>query len=69
MLTGALAARNVLGANHDIWNVNIERSYHEEFSGEKQSAASAVALNNLRANPIGEGNRGSQSTSRCHWPR
>jgi hypothetical protein len=31
ILTGALAARNVLGGSHDIWNVNLERSYHEEF--------------------------------------
>ena len=31
MLTGALAARNVNGGIHDIWNVNLERSYHEEF--------------------------------------
>jgi protoporphyrinogen oxidase len=31
MLTGALAARNVFGGRHDTWNVNLERSYHEEF--------------------------------------
>ena len=32
MLTAILAARNVFGARHDVWNVNIERSYHEEFT-------------------------------------
>ena len=33
LLTGApaMAARNILGENHDVWNVNVERSYHEEF--------------------------------------
>lgn len=31
MLTAMLAARNVLGAEHDVWSVNVERSYHEEF--------------------------------------
>lgn len=31
MLTAMLAAQNVLGANHDVWSVNVERSYHEEF--------------------------------------
>lgn len=31
MLTGLLAARNILGENHDLWNVNTERSYQEEF--------------------------------------
>lgn len=31
MLSAMLAARNILGANHDVWEVNVERSYHEEF--------------------------------------
>ena len=31
MLTAMLAARNLLGERHDVWNVNVERSYHEEF--------------------------------------
>lgn len=35
MLTGVLAAKNVLGENHDLWNVNTERSYHEEFTKEE----------------------------------
>jgi hypothetical protein len=25
-----LAADNVLGADHDLWNVNTDRSYYEE---------------------------------------
>ena len=32
MLTAMLAVRNLLGEEHDIWNVNVERSYHEEVS-------------------------------------
>lgn len=35
MLSAMLSARNVLGENHDIWNVNVERSYHEEFEVRK----------------------------------
>lgn len=31
MLTGFLAARNLLGEKHDLWDVNTERSYYEEF--------------------------------------
>ena len=31
MLTGILAARNILGEKHDLWQVNTERSYYEEF--------------------------------------
>ncbi len=32
MLTGLLAARNVAGANHDVWAVNVEDAYHEVVS-------------------------------------
>ena len=39
MLTAMLAARNILGESHDIWNVNVERSYHEDFTvSEKKDA-------------------------------
>ncbi len=31
MLAGLLAAENIMGANHNLWRVNTERSYHEEF--------------------------------------
>jgi protoporphyrinogen oxidase len=30
MLTAMLAVENLLGAQHDIWSVNVERAYHEE---------------------------------------
>jgi protoporphyrinogen oxidase len=35
MLTAMLAVKNILGENHDLWNVNTERSYHEEFTTEE----------------------------------
>jgi protoporphyrinogen oxidase len=31
MLTGLLSARNILGDRHDLWTVNTERSYYEDF--------------------------------------
>lgn len=31
MLTGLLAAKNILGEKHDLWKVNTEKSYYEEF--------------------------------------
>ena len=31
MLSAMLAARNILGEDHNVWGVNVERSYHEEF--------------------------------------
>jgi protoporphyrinogen oxidase len=30
MVTARLAVENILGASHDVWNVNVEASYHEE---------------------------------------
>ncbi len=35
MMTALCAARNILGANHDLWAINTEPEYHEE----KQEAA------------------------------
>ena len=37
MLTGLLAARNLLGETHDLWDVNTERSYYESIVVEKNS--------------------------------
>lgn len=39
MLTAMLAARNIMGEQHDVWNVNVERSYHEEFQVKQAMAA------------------------------
>ncbi len=30
MLTGILAARNILGAHYDLWQINTDSEYHEE---------------------------------------
>lgn len=37
MLTGLLAAKNILGEKHDLWEVNTERSYHEDFTKQEWS--------------------------------
>lgn len=37
MLTALLAAKNIMGENHDLWNVNVERSYHENFTNSEWS--------------------------------
>lgn len=36
MLSAMYAARNILGEENDVWNVNVERSYHEEFELDKK---------------------------------
>ena len=32
MLTALMAVKNILGESHDLWNINTERSYYEEFA-------------------------------------
>ncbi len=43
MLSAMYAARNILGEKNDVWNVNVERSYHEEFEVDKDENGAAVA--------------------------
>jgi protoporphyrinogen oxidase len=51
MLTALLAARNVVGEKHDLWNVNVERSYHEEFTKEEWQAQQRPSLSSLATAP------------------
>ena len=32
MLTAMLAVENILGADHDVWSVNVEAEYHEAYA-------------------------------------
>ncbi|MGB7484672.1 MAG: NAD(P)/FAD-dependent oxidoreductase [Phormidesmis sp.] len=48
MLTGLLAAKNILGETHDLWTVNVERSYHEDFTPEQWEEARAT----LKKKPV-----------------
>ncbi|MBV6624753.1 MAG: NAD(P)/FAD-dependent oxidoreductase [Rivularia sp. (in: Bacteria)] len=41
MLTALLAAKNLLGEKHDLWQVNTERSYHENFTKEEWNKISS----------------------------
>jgi protoporphyrinogen oxidase len=43
MLTGMLAARNIMGGSHNLWDVNVDRSYHEEFLVKEGPMEIAVA--------------------------
>lgn len=38
MLTAMLTVKNILGANYDVWDVNVEQEYHEETGGENRAA-------------------------------
>jgi protoporphyrinogen oxidase len=54
MLTAMLAVQNILGEAHDLWTVNVERSYHEEFTKSQWATAkhkltrSAIGTNSDR---------------------
>ena len=51
MLTAMLAVKNILGEKHDLWNVNVERSYHEEFTvSEATQKQNAVRQLNITKN-------------------
>lgn len=49
MLTAMLAVKNILGEHHDLWNVNVERSYHEEFTKEELTQIPLKSENHLAA--------------------
>lgn len=36
MLSAMYAARNILGENNDVWDVNVERSYHEDYEMDRK---------------------------------
>jgi hypothetical protein len=36
MLTAMLAVKNILGANYELWQVNADQQYHEEFTEGKR---------------------------------
>jgi len=44
MLTAMLAVKNIMGEEHDLWNVNVERSYHEQFTISETKTAKAIRL-------------------------
>ena len=43
MLTAMLSVKNILGANYDVWGVNVDNEYHEEISESEQSDLAVVA--------------------------
>lgn len=52
MLTALLAAKNILGEDHDIWNVNVERSYQENFTDEEWSRRQIAQARPVSVTPL-----------------
>ncbi len=42
MLTAMLAAKNIQGANYDLWSVNAEQEYHEEVKSDEPRPSTAT---------------------------
>jgi protoporphyrinogen oxidase len=59
MLTAMLAVENILGANHDLWEVNADQNYHEEIKEGGSTAAGVYA--ELAATQPGVPSRRSQA--------
>jgi len=43
MLTAMLSVKNILGANYDVWGVNVDNEYHEEISAQEESELSVIS--------------------------
>jgi protoporphyrinogen oxidase len=52
MLTAMLAVENILGANHDLWSVNVEEDYHEEVSQPSGKSAFPGSAGTGRSAPV-----------------
>jgi protoporphyrinogen oxidase len=52
MLCGLYAARNLMGASHDVWDVNTERSYYEEQQVDRQGASADVTCRPRENQPV-----------------
>jgi protoporphyrinogen oxidase len=48
MFTAMLTVENILGASHDIWEVNVEEEYHETAGGTKGTGRDAPILPHQR---------------------
>lgn len=44
MLTAMLAVKNILGANYDVWGVNVDEEYHEEVTARDENELATVAV-------------------------
>ena len=49
MFTAMLTVENILGASHDIWEVNVEEEYHEASGATKGTGRDAPIVPNQRS--------------------
>jgi protoporphyrinogen oxidase len=42
MMSGLLAAKNILGGVHDLWNINTDQAYHEDYTPQELSKLNSL---------------------------
>jgi protoporphyrinogen oxidase len=52
MLTAMLSVENILGADHDVWDVNVEAEYHEEIEGTGKEPSARAGRGTGRDAPV-----------------
>jgi len=62
MYTAMLSVENIFGANHDVWNVNVEAEYHEEKQAGDGDAGEDAATADAGASTDGESGREAPTT-------
>ena len=55
MMTAVCAARNIMGANYDLWAINSEPDYHEEKQGEGPALGKGTSPSGVRGTFAGVG--------------
>src|SRR4051812_12442238 len=57
MYTAMLTVENILGADHDIWAVNVEEEYHEEVKSESTTGRDAPVISRSASEAAAEARR------------
>ena len=53
MFTAMLSVENILGAEHDVWAVNVEAEYHEQTSDDGAGSTDRTAQGATRRDDYG----------------
>jgi protoporphyrinogen oxidase len=62
MYTAMLSVENIFGADHDVWNVNVEAEYHEEKADREEREERGAATSGGDASTTGESGREAPTT-------
>jgi protoporphyrinogen oxidase len=54
MVTAIYAAQNILGATHDVWDVNVEADYHEEVKKDGKAVGDRLVPGRVEHDPLME---------------